>query len=56
MSDFKIGETIVAKAKRRMMRHVGRIVQMDDESITITNGRETVHIRLWDWEVKAYAA
>jgi len=56
---MKIGDKVIVKAKRRMMRHVGRIVEMHQEDnedvMIITNGRETVRFRLFDWEVKAYA-
>jgi len=51
---MKIGDKVVVKSKRRMMRHVGTIVEMDEESVTITNGYETVHVDLWSWEVKRY--
>lgn len=56
--NFEVGDMVIAKAKRRMMRHVGTIVEMHQEDnedvMIITNGREKVRIRLFDWEVKRY--
>jgi len=55
---YKPGDMVIAKCKRRMMRHVGTIVEMHQEDnedvMIITNGRETVRFRLFDWEVKLY--
>jgi len=55
---MKIGDKVIVKSKRRMMRHVGTIVEMHQEDnedvMIITNGRETVRFRLFDWEVKLY--
>jgi len=51
---YKPGDMVIAKCKRRMGRHTGRVVEANEEEMIITNGRETVRIRLFDWEVKRY--
>jgi len=50
--NFKPGDQVVVKSKRRMMKHFGRVVEMNDEEIIITNGFETVRVDLFGWEVK----
>ena len=54
MNDYQLGDTVTVKSKRRLMRHTGRITQIGRKEIEITNGSETVRIRLFDWEVKHY--
>jgi len=51
---MNIGDKVIVKSKRRMMRHVGRITQIGKKEIEISNGAETIRIRIFDWEVKAY--
>lgn len=55
--NYQLGDTVTAQCKRRLGKHNGRIVEIDGNEIdiryiTITNGFETVHIDLNDWEVK----
>jgi len=49
---MKVGDIVTIKSKRRMMQHTGRVVRSNDEEIVITNGFETVRIRLRDWDIK----
>jgi len=49
--NLQIGDKVHVKSKRYYLYHTGRITQMGKKEIEITNGRETVRIRLFDWEV-----
>lgn len=52
--NYQLGDTVVVKSKRRMMKHIGRVVELDqdEEFIIITNGFETVRVDLYGWEVR----
>lgn len=49
---FKLGDTVTAQCKRRLGRHIGKILEINKDDIIITNGFETVRIDLSEWEVK----
>ena len=52
--NLNIGDKVHVKSKRYLLQHSGRITQIGKKEIEITNGFETVRIRLRDWEVITY--
>lgn len=50
--NLQIGDKVHVQSKRYILYHFGRVKQIGKKEIEITNGFETVRIRLRDWDIK----